>query len=532
MSYQRSLYIRGVQILLAAVPLVLLLNLSAQAGEGNIKAFVNVNVIPMDTERVLKDFTVVVNGDRISAIGPSSSQKVPTGAEIINGNGAFLMPGLADMHMHLTFDPSPDIIRTFLAEGVTTIRNLAGFQETLKLRDEVISGLRIGPTIYTSGPAIIGPLDQITVWIFRALIIGVLLAIGIILFIILWLSRRLRSGSVTARPLRRSIIPGIVILIIVGVLLILAKVVPINIFASMQFPFAYFPDTVDRARAEVRRQQQAGYDFIKVYDYLTEDQYLAVIDEAQRVGIYTVGHLDYDTEAALAAGLNEAAHVDEFLDTHLMGEISPIDFKPVAINYSLIPDTVASVVKHDANVVSNMTTDVVTYEFLEAGPDYFKRPEYDVIRPETTERWLSERMVKWQGQQEWRRNTVQPFLKKMIQKLHEADVVLLTGTDFGVEGCLPSHIHRELLLLVDAGLTNYEALVAGTKNAGLSVKRMGVSDSFGEVVVGQRADLVLLESNPLENVQATRQRLGVMSRGRWYTKAELDNLVAELVSTY
>jgi predicted amidohydrolase YtcJ len=215
-----------------------------------------------------------------------------------------------------------------------------------------------------------------------------------------------------------------------------------------------------------------------------------------------------------------------------MSEISPIDFKPVAINYSLIPDTVASVVKHDANVVSNMTTDVVTYEFLEAGPDYFKRPEYDVIRPETTERWLSERMVKWQGQQEWRRNTVQPFLKKMIQKLHEADVVLLTGTDFGVEGCLPSHIHRELELLVDAGLTNYEALVAATRNAGLSVKRMGVSDSFGEVVVGQRADLILLKSDPLKNVQATRQRLGVMSRGRWYTKAELDKLVSELVSTY
>ena len=131
MSYQRSLYIRGVQILLAAVPLVLFLNLSAQAGEGNIKAFVNVNVIPMDTERVLKDFTVVVNGDRISAIGPTSTQKVPPGAEIINGNGAFLMPGLADMHMHLTFDPSPDIIRTFLAEGVTTIRNLAGFRRLL-----------------------------------------------------------------------------------------------------------------------------------------------------------------------------------------------------------------------------------------------------------------------------------------------------------------------------------------------------------------------------------------------------------------
>jgi imidazolonepropionase-like amidohydrolase len=61
---------------------------------------------------------------------------------------------------------------------------------------------------------------------------------------------------------------------------------------------------------------------------------------------------------------------------------------------------------------------------------------------------------------------------------------------------------------------------------------MGVNDAFGEVVVGQRADLILLEANPLENVGATRQRRGVMSRGRWYTQAELDELVAEVVASY
>jgi imidazolonepropionase-like amidohydrolase len=61
---------------------------------------------------------------------------------------------------------------------------------------------------------------------------------------------------------------------------------------------------------------------------------------------------------------------------------------------------------------------------------------------------------------------------------------------------------------------------------------MGVDDAFGEVVVGQRADLILLESNPLENVGATRERLGVMSRGRWYTQTRLYELVAEVVATY
>ena len=61
---------------------------------------------------------------------------------------------------------------------------------------------------------------------------------------------------------------------------------------------------------------------------------------------------------------------------------------------------------------------------------------------------------------------------------------------------------------------------------------MGVEDTFGEVAVGQRADLILLESNPLEDVRAIRQRLGVMSRGRWYLQDELDRLVSEVTATY
>jgi len=141
-------------------------------------------------------------------------------------------------------------------------------------------------------------------------------------------------------------------------------------------------------------------------------------------------------------------------------------------------------------------------------------------------------MVNWQGQQDWRRDTLQPFYEQMTLALHAAGVPILTGTDTGVEGGLPVHIHRELELLVKTGLSPYEALIAATKNAAMSVKRMGVDDAFGEVAVGQRADLLLLSSNPLQDVRATRQRLGVMSRGRWYPQSELDRLVAEVVASY
>ena len=141
-------------------------------------------------------------------------------------------------------------------------------------------------------------------------------------------------------------------------------------------------------------------------------------------------------------------------------------------------------------------------------------------------------MVNWQGQQEWRRNILQPFYNEMIRSLHAAEVPILTGTDTGVEGGLPSQIHRDLELLVEAGLSPYEALEAGTKNAGISVERMGRDGSFGTVEVDQRADLILLEENPLENVSHTRSRVGVMARGQWFTQAELNKIVDEFVATY
>jgi hypothetical protein len=352
------------------------------------------------------------------------------------------------------------------------------------------------------------------------------------LWFVVWLSRRLRGQEAVGQHTRRSLFLGAAALAVLGVALIWMRGRPLNLYTSQLFPMAYVPDTTERARAEVRRQVEAGYDLIKVYDWMPRDQYLAVIDEARNQGIYIVGHLDHGVADPLAGGLSEVAHVDEFMDVHLLGEISPRAFEPVPLDLERIQETVAFVVDHDAFVVSNLVTDVITCEYLEAGPDYFKGPEYAPIRPGIIQKWLGGRMVKWQGQQEWRRGTVQPFLVQMTQRLHAARVPFLTGTDTGVEGGVPAHIHRELELLVEASLSPYQALSAATKNACLSVNRMGVDDTFGTVAVGQRADLILLESNPLKDVRATRRRVGVMSRGRWYTQAELDELVSEVVARY
>jgi hypothetical protein len=392
----------------------------------------------MNTGIILRDYTVVVEGEEITIVGPSADVKVPSSAFVIEARGAYLMPGLADMHVHLNLDSNPDFMRLFLAEGVTTIRNLNALPEHLEWREQVLHGDRIGPTIYTSGPVIAGPPDPSIVWIFRLLVIAALLALGAVVLILLWLLQRLRASNHATRPLRRAILPGAIVLLVFGVVLLITNAIPINVYTSLQYPIAYIPNTETRARAEVRRQVKAGYDLIKIYDYLPRDQYLGVIDEARIQG----------------------------------------------------------------------------------------------IRPAKIQEWLGGRMVNWQGQQDWRRNTLQPFYTQIVQELHAAGVPILTGTDTGEQGALPEHIHRELELLVEAGLSPYEALNAATRNARLSVNRMGVGDVFGEVLVGQRADLILLESNPLEDVSATRKRLGVMSRGRWYPLDELNRLVDEVVSSY
>jgi hypothetical protein len=225
--------------------------------------------------------------------------------------------------------------------------------------------------------------------------------------------------------------------------------------------------------------------------------------------------------------------VDEYITHHWIGYEPPLEkFVEYEIDYAAIPRSVALTKDNNVTVVSNLVTDETIYRALEDTAGLFAKPEYVVVRPEVLQGWRTGRFVNWQGQQDYRRQVAQPFFSTLIKALHDAGVPILIGTDTSVQGMLPYHIHRELELLVEAGLTPFEALEAGTKNAGISVARMGRDGSFGTVAVGQRADLMLLEENPLESVSHTRQRLGVMVRGQWFTQAELDQMVNAFVVTY
>lgn len=125
-------------------------------------AFVDVTVIPMDSERVVPGQTVVVEDGLIAAVGPVPAVVVPDGATIVDGAGLYLMPGLTDMHVHVK---QVDELMLYIANGVTGVREmwgstdkalLFGSPDQLKLREQIAAGELVGPAIYPAGPIMEG----------------------------------------------------------------------------------------------------------------------------------------------------------------------------------------------------------------------------------------------------------------------------------------------------------------------------------------------------------------------------------------
>ena len=122
--------------------------------QATVIAFTDVHVIPMNRDTVLQNQTVIVRDGRIATIAPARNVRVPPGAERIDGRGqAWLIPGLADMHVHM-FDRGELIM--YLANGITTVRNLHGIPRHLAWRDSIHRNQLLGPRLFTSGPIVDG----------------------------------------------------------------------------------------------------------------------------------------------------------------------------------------------------------------------------------------------------------------------------------------------------------------------------------------------------------------------------------------
>ena len=124
----------------------------AQDASADVIAFTNVSVLPMDSERVLENHTVLVRGERIVEMGPTGDVVIPGGATQIDGRGKFLMPGLAEMHGHIPPPTDPQaytdaVLYMYVANGITTVRGMLGHDGQLDIRRKANAGDIIAPTV-------------------------------------------------------------------------------------------------------------------------------------------------------------------------------------------------------------------------------------------------------------------------------------------------------------------------------------------------------------------------------------------------
>jgi imidazolonepropionase-like amidohydrolase len=432
-------------------------------------AFVDVNVIPMDREIIVPHQTVIVGDGKIIASGATQSVKIPDDAQRINGNNRYLMPGLADMHMHFIrpatsglfqasasehFDEENRVLALlYLANGVTTVRNLWGHPAILSLAKDIDSGRVLGPHIYSAGPV--------------------------------------TDGS------------------------------------PVQWPGSRAVDSAEQAQKAVLSDKQAGYIAIKVYDGLSKDAYEAIVAAAKQQHLAVVGHVP---EAVGLAGVL-AAHQDSI--EHIYYILPALQPNPVAETSSdsdLLKRADLRKLPELAHAIKTAGSwycpTLVAYARTQRDRVWLQQQK--LVPPAIVLRY-QKGFSGW-DEDPLDSPEARPVYLKMVAALHEAGVGLLLGTDAYKPSALPgSSLHDELANFVSAGMTPYEALRAGTIDAARFLHR---EEEFGTIAVGRRADLLLLTANPLADVGNAAKRVGVMVQGKWFSEGELENKRKQLASTH
>jgi imidazolonepropionase-like amidohydrolase len=423
-----------------------------------ITAFTPVNLVPMTAEIVLENQTVLIEGSRIISIGPADEISIPPDAAIIDGDGAYLMPGLADMHMHTNQDWDTDAwpvspLALYLANGVTTIRDFGpsgkDLTYVLEWRDQIKAGTRIGPTIYATGKIL-------------------------------------------------------------------------------------FASPLSDPRGLVRENHQLGFDFLKLYSYLSPEDAREALTTAKELEMYSAGHVPYaiGLENILAAGMDEIAHVEEllfaFIEYDRKQQLAPDAWLSYLINSAMGQFDLASGFNEaefahlHAETMQHILKELRTYG-TPARPEigFIPTAYLDLLRLGEEKHQLQFSGIEDLAVYKY------SIDRWLLTELHQAGVPLLLGTDSGIMAIVPGFsIHDELRILVESGFSPYEAISAGTVNAAEVIEAMVGDGNFGTIEVGKRADLILVKNNPLEDVANIEDIRGVMAAGRWYPEQELDQMIA------
>ena len=276
----------------------------------------------------------------------------------------------------------------------------------------------------------------------------------------------------------------------------------------------------DAERAAVE-QKAAGYDFLKIHGNLSPDAYRTLANEARRLEIALIGHAPRNLpfDSLIANRQNMVAHAEELLYTHFR--------RPDTAGLATLGPRM-----REANVW--LTPNLVAYTMI--ARQIGRSAVIDSMLALPDARMLDSTMIRfWRSGMYTNRaietapsyETNRRFLTVMVNGLRQAGVQMLAGTDTPLPGIYPGRsLHDELDYLVDAGFTTYEALATATVLPGRFIsQRIREATRFGTIEVGARADLVLVDRNPLDDLSVLRGPRGVMAAGRWFDRDELNRLV-------
>jgi imidazolonepropionase-like amidohydrolase len=155
-------------------------------------------------------------------------------------------------------------------------------------------------------------------------------------------------------------------------------------------------------------------------------------------------------------------------------------------------------------------------------------PELQYLPREQVDQWTRQLTTRL-GNPQFDAQAAEHYIQnrmRMLAALHEAGAEILLGSDAPQQFNVPGFsIHHEMRRMVEAGLTPYEVIRTGTANIGAHLKG---KDSFGYIAIGHRADFILVDANPLEDVANVQRRSGVMLRGRWMPETEIQDRLAQI----